>query len=96
LRVEGATLQSPADVAPTLNYYFVESVATIASSFIAQEENALPTVNTSEPAAIPKSVSETEVAEVIANLKSSRAKDIYGMDTFMLKDINSSIVNAYH
>uniref|UniRef100_A0A3P9H9W6 Reverse transcriptase domain-containing protein n=1 Tax=Oryzias latipes TaxID=8090 RepID=A0A3P9H9W6_ORYLA len=38
-------------------------------------------------------VTETEVAQTIMSLKSSRTKDIFGMDTFVLKELCSSLTS---
>ena len=48
--------------------------------------------STNEPLFTLKPVSRTEVTKVITSLKASRAKDVYGMDTFILKEVSPSIV----
>jgi len=91
LKVNDTILKNPTDVAKAFNQYFVESVDTIAQCFTVQQNDALP-VNIREPALTLRPVSENEVVKTVTSLKSSRAKDVYGMDSLMLKEINSSIV----
>lgn len=82
-------------MAQALNQYFVESSDTIAQCFAVQQNNAHIT-NNRESALTLKSVSEDEVVKVVTSLKSSRAKDVYGMDTVMLKEINSIVTPLTH
>ncbi len=53
----------------------------------------LRTNNASETALVLRPVTKLDVEKVVMSLKSSRAKDIYGIDTLLLKQISSSIVN---
>lgn len=56
--------------------------------------NNLPVITSDlliEPPLYPKSVTISDVEKAIIELKSSRAKDVYGMDTLMLKQIGQSI-----
>ncbi len=92
LKVNDTILQSPIDVAQAFNHYFIESVDKIAQSFKVQQPY-LRTNNASETVLVLRSVTKLDVEKVVMSLKSSRAKDIYGIDTLLLKQIISSIVN---
>lgn len=91
LKVSDTILQSPIDVAQALNQHFVASVASVAQSFQVQQNNVCSPTNTNKPALALRPVSKTEVAKIIASLKSSKAKDVCGMDTLKLRQISSSI-----
>ena len=50
-------------------------------------------INTPEPAFSIHTVSETKITGIVRSLKPSKAKDVFGMDSTMLKDISSSLNN---
>ncbi len=81
--VNGKLTNNPADVAEALNYYFVDSVVTISQCF-SPKYSEVYTGNT---------VSELDVTRTIKSLKPSRAKDIFGMDVIMFKELSESLVN---
>ncbi len=90
LMVNGKLTNNPADVAEALNYYFVESVVTISQCF-SPKYSEVYTVNTVEQALTLRAVSELDVT--ITSLKPSRAKDIFGMDVIIFKELSESLVN---
>ncbi len=90
--VNGKLTNNPADVAEALNYYFVDSVVTIAQCF-SPKYSEVYTVNTVEQALTVRAVSELDVTRTITSLKPSRAKDIFGMDVIMFKELSESLVN---
>ena len=83
---------NPGEVAEALNHYFIDSVAAIAQCFSPEDTNVCP-VNTMEPAFSIRNVTESEVARIIRSLKPSRAKDIFGMDAVMLKELSTTLTN---
>ena len=48
-------------------------------------------INTTEPAFNLQNVTETEVTQIIKSIKTSRATDVYGMDTSMLKELGTTL-----
>ncbi len=90
--VNGKLTNNPADVAEALNYYFVDSVVTISQCF-SPKYSEVYTVNTVEQALTLRAVSELDVTRTITSLKPSRAKDIFGMDVIMFKELSESLVN---
>ncbi len=87
LMVNGKLTNNPADVAEALNYYFVDSVVTISQCF-SPKYSEVYTVNTVEQALTLRAVSELDVTRTITSLKPSRAKDIFGMDVIMFKELS--------
>ncbi len=92
LMVNGKLTNNPADVAEALNYYFVDSVVTISQCF-SPKYSEVYTVKTVEQALTLRAVSELDVTRTITSLKPSRAKDIFGMDVIMFKELSESLVN---
>ena len=92
LDLNGKLTKDPSEVAVALNRYFVDSVATIAKGFSTDHVN-VSSVNTMEPAFSINTVSEIKITGIIRSLKPSKAKDSFGMDSTMLKDIGSSLAN---
>ncbi len=90
IEVNGKLNNNPADVAKALNYYFVDSVVTSSQCF-SPKYSEVYIVNTVEQALTLRAVSELDVT--ITSLKPSRAKDIYGMDVIMFKELSESLVN---
>ncbi len=90
--VNGKLTNNPADVAEALNYYFVDSVVTISQCF-SPKYSEVYTVKTVEQALTLRAVSELDVTRTITSLKPSRAKDIFGMDVIMFKELSESLVN---
>ncbi len=90
--VNGKLTNNPADVAEALNYYFVDSVVTISQCF-SPKYSEVYTGNTVEQALTLRAVSELDVTRTITSLKPSRAKDIFGMDVIMFKELSESLVN---
>ncbi len=90
--VNGKLTNNPADVAEALNYYFVDSVVTISQCFTPKYSEVY-TVNTVEQALTLRAVFELDVTRTITFLKPSRAKDIFGMDVIIFKELSESLVN---
>lgn len=92
LNLDGNLTKDPAEVAVALNQYFVDSVATIAQGLSTEHVNVC-SVNTMEPASSSNIVPESKITGIIRSLKPSKAKDVFGMDSTMLKDLGSSLAS---
>ena len=68
LKVNGKFTNNPGEVVEALNYYFIDSVATIAQCFSSEYTDAC-TVNTMELAFSIKNVTESEVTRMIRSLR---------------------------
>lgn len=75
-----------------LTFFFIESVSTIAQSFPPNDIDVICSQRTSEPALRLGSVTEAQVAQTIQTLKPSRTKDVFGIDTFTLKELGLSLI----
>ena len=86
----GTLLSNPPEVAVALNHYFIDSVDDIIKcfspvDFISSQGRHI------EPAFELETVTESDVGRVIGSLRSSRAKDVIGMNTVMLKELSASL-----
>ena len=77
-------------MANAVNHYFIDSVAAIAQTFPPVSLN-VSQINTMEPAFNLQNVTETEVIQIMKSIKTSRATDVYGMDTSMLKELGTTL-----
>ncbi len=93
LLVVGKLQNKPAEVADALNNYFVDSVENIIKYFTPEYKNTVCQVKQTEPASNIVSITESDVMRVIRSLRPSRAKDVIGMNTCMLKDLSKVLVN---
>ncbi len=73
------------------NHHFVDSVETITRCFPPAYTNVCP-VTTVEPVFRIRPVDDSDVMRTIRSLKSSRAKDKYGMDVVMLKESSLTLI----
>ncbi len=77
------------------NHHFADSVETITRCFPPAYTNVCP-VTTVEPVFRIRPVSDSDVMRTIRSLKSSRAKDKYGMDVVMLKESSLTLIKSSH
>ncbi len=89
----GKLQNKPAEVADILNY-FVDSVENIIKYFTSEYKNTFCQVKQTEPAFNIVSITESDVMRVIRSLRPSRAKDVIGMNTCMLKELSEVLVNS--
>lgn len=89
IQLNGNILTEPQAMADAFNNYFIESVSEISDKFIKQrrEHSALSTTQSFTIT----NITETIVSNLIQSLKPSKAKDVFGMDTNMLKDLGSAL-----
>ena len=79
------------DIADAFNHYFVDSVATIANSFSLHQQYDIKEL-------IPGSifnferVCEAQVLKVIDSLKPKSSKDVYEMDSAMIRECAGSLI----
>ena len=81
-------------MANAVNHYFIDSVAAIAQTFPPVSLN-VSQINTMEPAFNLQNVTETEVIQIMKSIKTSRATDVYGMDTSMLKELGTTLAYPF-
>ncbi len=91
LKINYTILQSPIDVAQAFNQYFIDSVDKITQSCKVQQPY-LRTSKASETALVGP-VTKLDVEKIVMSLKSSMAKYFFSIETLLLKQISSSIVN---
>uniref|UniRef100_A0A8C8E3R6 Reverse transcriptase domain-containing protein n=1 Tax=Oryzias sinensis TaxID=183150 RepID=A0A8C8E3R6_9TELE len=77
-------------IAEAFSNYFIDSVANIARCFTPVETYNL-SIDASQPTFSFTNITESDVSQTINLLKPSRCKDIFGLDTVMLKDLCSSL-----
>ncbi len=88
---DGKLLNNSAKVAVALNHHFTDSVDNIIKRF--SSEHIIPSqVSQTEPAVNIETITESDVLRVIGSLRSSRAKDVIGMNTAILKELSASLV----
>ncbi len=75
------------EVAEAFNHYFVKSVETISNSFPPHQKYNAKAPKPTGPIFNFERVSETQVTKVIDSLKPKRSKDVYEMDSTMIKDL---------
>ena len=90
LKINGKHTNNPVEVANAFSQYFINSVAAIAQTF-PPVSLKISQINTTEPAFNLQNVTETKVAQIIKSIKTSRATDVYGMDTSMLKELGITL-----
>jgi len=82
-------LTEPKVIADVFNNYFIKSVTEISENFtIKQSKEHLVSATQSFFIA---NITETKVIDIIKTLKPSNARDVFGMDTNMLKDSGSAL-----
>ena len=74
-------------VAEMLNEYFVDSVAAVANSFPSHQQYGGISHNPTVPIFNLERVSEEQVENIIESFKPKESKDIFEMDSAMVKDI---------
>lgn len=77
-------------VAEAFNHHFIDSVANIASCFT-PENTYTSSIDTSQSVFSLINITESEVSQTIKSLRPSRCKDIFGMDTVMLKELSTTV-----
>ena len=91
LKVNGCVTQNPQQIATAFNTYFVESVKTLTCTPPTDILHAI-TINETYPVFSMKEVSEPEVFRILSALKSSTAKDAFGLDSSFLKNHRESFM----
>ena len=87
----GTLLSNPAEVVVALNHYFIDSLDDIIKCF--SPAHIIPSQGRhTEPAFNLETITESDVMRVIGSLKSSRAKDVNGMNSVMLKELSAFLV----
>lgn len=96
LQIKNTVIQDPKDIATALNVYFIDSVTHLTQSPgpEVRQVTQMP-LNTEAPIFTIHTVSQSQFDKVICGLKSSRAKDAYGMNTLFLKT-PSPLTNYKH
>ena len=84
LKINDMLIQDPAQIASAFNKYFIDSVTEIAQTFPLVTETIIKTDNSRTSFCI-QLISELKTKAIINSLKTSMAKDIYRMDSAMLK-----------
>lgn len=84
LNLNGKLIQDPAQIAVAFNEYFINSVNEIAQNFSLITGNVV-TIDESMPSFSIQPICEVKTQAIINSLKISSTKDIYGMDSKMLK-----------
>ena len=92
LNLNGTLMQDPAQLAVAFNEYFINSVAEFAQNFSSTTAKILG-VDDSKPSFSIQPISELKTQAIINSLKISTAKDIYGMDSKMLKSLQEHLAN---
>ena len=91
LRINDTLTNEKTVVVEAFNHYFIKSVAAISNSFpLLQQYNAKAPKPTG-PIFCLERVSETQVEKVIDSLKPKWSKDVYEMDSSMIKDLAPSL-----
>lgn len=92
LQMGGKAICKPGDIATALNKYFVDSVTTLAQTQSSQQQIFIPKlVNAATPVFDLCEISQTQVERVICDLKSSKAKDFFGLDVKFLEQCKTSL-----
>ena len=86
LKDNGNLLQDPADLAKVFNEYFIDSVAEITQCFPHTCVNLIP-INITLPVFHINCITDSKVQMLVNSLKPSTTKDVYGMDSAMLKHL---------
>lgn len=89
LNINNKLVQDPMEQAKAFNEYFIDSVNKIAQGFPSTCEIATP-VDPTLPTFSIDHITCSKVHMIIDSLKHSTAKDIFGMDTAMLKNLKES------
>ncbi|KAJ3603724.1 hypothetical protein NHX12_028465 [Muraenolepis orangiensis] len=80
-------------VATAFNTYFVESVKTLANASPPTDVLHTTPVDETQPVFSMKEVSEPQVLRILGAVKSSLAKDVFGLDSSFLKHHRESLVS---
>ncbi|OOO00385.1 MAG: hypothetical protein ATN35_07545 [Epulopiscium sp. Nele67-Bin004] len=91
INANGTLLSNPAEVAVALNHHFIDSVADIIKCFPPTHIMPCQSRHT-EPAFNLETITDSDVQRVIGSLRSSKAIDVIGMNTVMLKELSASLV----
>lgn len=86
LKLNGKLTQDPAEIAVAFNEYFINSVSETEQNFTLTSVNILK-VDESKPSFSIQPISELKSQHITQSLETSTAKDIYGMDSTMLKSL---------
>jgi len=87
LMLNGKSISDPSVVATAFNNYFVDSVASIAQGFSHIDISKCPILS-SEHSLVFSSASVSNIESLISSLNASKAKDVFGMDNTMLKELS--------
>ncbi len=90
VKIKDKLIQNPAQIASAFNKYFIDSVAEIAQTFPSATETVIKTDN-SKASFCLQPISELKTKAIINSLKTSTAKDIYRMDSVMLKSLKDHL-----
>jgi len=94
IKVNDQLTNNTLEVAEAFNHHFIDSVANIASCFT--PENVLtPPVDTSQSVFNIFNITELE-SQTIKSLRPSRCKDIFDMETVMIKAFSTSVTPPHH
>ncbi len=91
LNINNKLVKNPFILAIELNNYFINSVHKISQLFNSPDYNYTP-INHTQPIFKIEEISESEVANIIGSLNSSKAKDDYDLDTNFLKAHMDSLI----
>jgi len=93
LKLQGKISVDPFEMAEAFKRHFIDSVDEITQSFTETKDNILVNcqLQTSKPQFCLSNISEQEVLRIIKTLKTSKAKDCYGMDSIMLKSLKDCL-----
>lgn len=84
LKINNVLVKDPLTLAKTLNAYFISSVTQIVQLFTPSVYSPCP-IKDDLPIFRLEEITEAEVGKIIRSLKSSKAKDAYGLDSNFLK-----------
>uniref|UniRef100_A0A3B1IW78 Reverse transcriptase domain-containing protein n=1 Tax=Astyanax mexicanus TaxID=7994 RepID=A0A3B1IW78_ASTMX len=90
INLNGIILTKPQLMADAFNNYFIESVSEISDKFTVKQRREYRTLSETQSFTITN-ITETKVINLIQSLKSSKAKDVFGMDPNMLKDLGPAL-----
>ena len=83
-------LTEPKVIVEVFNQYFIDSVAEFSKHFVVRQKEEYTKLSAKNSFTFAK-ISEFNVVNIIKSLKPSKAKDVFGMDTNMVKDLGSAL-----
>lgn len=89
IKINGQLTNNSPVVAEAFNHYLIDYMANIAKCFTPDITNTC-SADTTAPVFSLMNITETEVSQTIKSLRPSRAKDIFGIDAVMLKELCTS------